>query len=314
MIDERRSLSRLCLAAFAMGLLSTGIGCAGFVMVDLRWLQVYYAAALATLLVGSAALVLFRRKPAQLSGRGWARSGMILPAVLFGGIVLFAPLCTYVSEAALRGAAHVNLKQVALAMHSYQGEHGHLPAAAIADSNGKPLLSWRVAILPFIEEEALYREFKLNEAWDSPHNIQLLQRVPRAYRPPPLHGNTAPHGMTYLQVLVGPGTAFEPGKRLHLPGGFPDGTSNTILVVEAGHPVPWTKPDDLTYDPDGPVPKLGGVFRGAGQFPWRRVRDNYMNAALADASVKVISLDRISEQTLRRAIIRNDGRDLGPDW
>jgi RNA polymerase sigma factor (sigma-70 family) len=77
-----------------------------------------------------------------------------------------------------------NLKQIGLAMHTYREAHGRFPAPAILGKDGKPLLSWRVAILPYIVEDGLYQSFKLDEPWDSPHNKRLLERMPGLYAPP----------------------------------------------------------------------------------------------------------------------------------
>jgi hypothetical protein len=145
-------------------------------------------------------------------------------------------------------------------MHSYESKHGVLPPAAVTNKDGKPLLSWRVLMLPYVEEGDLYNQFHLDEPWDSPHNITLLDKMPRAYttrarrmKPPP---NT-----TYVQVFVGPNTPFEPGKKITLDD-FKRGTSNTILLIEAGDPVLWTKPADIEVDPNGPMPNLKSVVPG----------------------------------------------------
>src|SRR5438067_2546418 len=76
------------------------------------------------------------------------------------------------------------LKQISLAFHDYVSAFGKLPTAAITDKNGKPLLSWRVTILPFVEHEKLYQQFKLDEPWDSAHNIKLVQQMPSLYQHP----------------------------------------------------------------------------------------------------------------------------------
>jgi hypothetical protein len=109
-----------------------------------------------------------------------------------------------------------------------------------------------------------------------------------------------PH-TTFYQVFVGKGTAFEGPKGLRLDKDFPDGTSDTFLIVEAGSAVPWTKPEELTYDPDGPLPRLGGLFKDT------------FRAALVDTFVRSISR-KTAEETLRAAITRNGGDSLGPDW
>ena len=82
--------------------------------------------------------------------------------------------------------AYFNLHQIGLALHTYHDVHGSFPAQANYDSQGKPLLSWRVHILPYLGEETLYKEFHLQESWDSEHNRSLLARMPAFYRCPSL--------------------------------------------------------------------------------------------------------------------------------
>jgi uncharacterized protein (TIGR03067 family) len=199
-----------------------------------------------------------------------------------------------VRTAAQRVTSDNNLKQLALAMHSYHDTYKHLPAV-ITDKAGEPLLSWRVAILPFIEENALYKEFKLDEPWDSPHNKKLLARMPKVYAP--VLGKTKEPHSTYYQGFVGPGTVFEPGKKLRLVADVPDGTSNTIFAVEAGEAVPWTKPADIPYDPKKALPKLGGLFADG------------FHIALMDGSTRWVNR-RFNEAILRLAITRNDGQPV----
>src|SRR5262249_26723939 len=156
-----------------------------------------------------------------------------------------------------------------LAMHHYHESEGALPPAAVLGKDGRPLLSWRVLLLPYVEEDKLYREFRLDEPWDSPHNIRLLEPMPIAYEP--FRDSPFPRGHTFYPVIVGPGSVFErPGVK------FADlkNPSATFLIVEAAEPVPWTKPDELDYPPDGPVPRLGGIMR-----------DGRFRVAMADGRV-----------------------------
>lgn len=200
--------------------------------------------------------------------------------------------------AALRLKSANTLKQLALAMYAYESVHGRLPAAAIHGKDGKPLLSWRVAILPYIiGEDKLYEQFHLDEPWDSPHNKKLLAQMPKAYAP--VRGQTKEPYTTFYQVFVGPGAAFEGEKGLPL-AEFTDGTSNTLLIVEAGEPVPWTKPIDLTFDPKKPLPKLGGLF------------PDLFNACFADGSVRPLRTN-LAEKALRALITRNGGELVDPD-
>jgi hypothetical protein len=160
-----------------------------------------------------------------------------------------------------RVSSQNNLKELALAMHEYHGIHQHFPPAALTDKAGNPLLSWRVQLLPFFhgaKEKELYKQFKLNEPWDSKHNIKLLDRMPAVYEPP-LRPAGWKAGTTYYQVFTGEHTLFPPGRRMRVQD-VTDGTSNTFMVVEAGEAVPWTKPADLPYDPNRPLPELGGIF------------------------------------------------------
>jgi hypothetical protein len=164
-----------------------------------------------------------------------------------------------------RKKAFNDLSQLAIAMHNYESTLGALPGPAIYDGPGKPLLSWRVAILPFIEQDHLYKRFKLDEPWDSANNKKLLEKMPKVFAP--AQGKTKQPYMTYYQVFVGPDAIFDPattrrgpvsnGRRLAT---ITDGTSNTLMIVEGAEPVPWTKPDDIPFDAKKAPPKLGGVF------------------------------------------------------
>jgi hypothetical protein len=187
-----------------------------------------------------------------------------------------------------------NLLLVALAMQRYQKVTGHMPAPAIYDRNGKALLSWRVAMLPFLEEDALYQQFHLHEAWDSPHNKFLLGQIPKVYRAPP-DTSWGQSPSTFLQVFVGPGAAFEAGRQLRPPEDFPDGLATTILVAEAEEAVPWTQPVDLPYAPDQALPKLGPQLQQFG-----------FHIATADGSVYTVRKE-FDPRLLRAAITRNGG-------
>jgi RNA polymerase sigma factor (sigma-70 family) len=189
-----------------------------------------------------------------------------------------------------RAASMNNLKQILLAMHNYHDVNGHFPAPATTSGDGKALLSWRVALLPYLDQNNLFKQFRVNEPWDSEHNRELLDKMPSVFAIP---GTNADAGSTYYQVFVGPGAAFEKRKRLRV-NDFTDGTSNTVMVIEAGSAVPWTKPEDLVYDPDQPLPELGGAFKEA------------LHCALADGSAHTLRRD-FDRNLFRAAITRNGG-------
>ncbi len=155
-----------------------------------------------------------------------------------------------------------NLIQIGLAGHNYHDAMGKLPQD-IVDANGKPLLSWRVQLLPYLEQNDLYKQFKLDEAWDSDHNKPLVEKLPKVYAPIRVK---AEKGHTFYRGFNGSGavvarSVFEPGQKLTIIT-ITDGTSNTVWAVEAGESTVWTKPGDLPFDPKKDLPKLGGLFDG----------------------------------------------------
>jgi hypothetical protein len=165
-----------------------------------------------------------------------------------------------------------NLKQIGAAMQKFQiAENGKLPAAASTDAKGQPLLSWRVHLLPYLgaQEAELYKEFHLDEPWDSEHNKKLIAKMPAVYR----SGGAAlaEQGKTTYLVPVGEKLLFRPdAEARENPRGvgemggaeIKDGMANTILVVDADddRAVIWTKPDDLKVDANQPRAGLGGRY------------------------------------------------------
>lgn len=190
-----------------------------------------------------------------------------------------------------RATSMNNLKQIALAMLMNTQAHGTFPPAFTADkATGKPLLSWRVAMLPYLDGDSLYKEFHLDEPWDSEHNKKLIARMPSVYRSP---GSAGKPGTTRYLTLRHTDSAF-PGKEAVTPAQITHGMSNTILVVEAdeAHAVVWTKPDDLEFDPKKPGTGLTGQpMRG-------------FNAAFCDGSVRFIQ-DSIDTEFLQDMANRN---------
>jgi hypothetical protein len=198
-----------------------------------------------------------------------------------------------------------NMKRIGLAFHNYHDATGSLPNA-IADTGGKPGLSWRVAILPYLEQQNLYQQFKLNESWDSEHNKKLIAMMPRVYAAPV----GATDGQTYYRSFTGQGAIMPPPAGNWKPGqpfrGLPlsnitDGTSNTLMVVEAAEPVIWTKPDELPFTPGKP-PKVGGGVFAEG-----------FHAVLCDGSVRFLKSSNFDARNLSNAIQTNDGQIVNID-
>ena len=201
-----------------------------------------------------------------------------------------------VREAAARTSASNNLKQIGLAMHIYaDSRNGSFPPQ---DGKFKPTdkggLSWRVHILPYIDQQELYKQFRLDEPWDSEHNKKLIDKMPPTYVSPLA---TAPAGQTYYQGFVGKGAFFEPGKSIKI-FDITDGTSNTIMAIEGGKAVIWTKPDDIPFD--GKIDPKSLALPGK----------NGINILMADGSVRWMDLSRLTPQKLAAAITRSGGEAM----
>jgi RNA polymerase sigma factor (sigma-70 family) len=196
-----------------------------------------------------------------------------------------------IRAAAARMQSTNNLKQIGLAMHNYAQANGTLPPAAICDKNGKPLLSWRVALLPYIDQNRLYQQFKLDEPWDSEHNKALAETLVKVYIHPQQPKDK--WNFSYYRLFYGKEAMFElkEGRKL---ADITDGTSNTIMVVEAAEGVLWTKPDDFKYDAKKPLPRFGTFS------------DKGFSALMGDGAVLFVS-KTASEKKLRAAITANAG-------
>lgn len=195
----------------------------------------------------------------RLTGQGMAIAGVILSGmsmlILPVMVGLMLPAVQAAREAARRSVCSNNVRQLALGMLEHESARGVLPAA-ITDADGRPLLSWRVAILPFIDEQALYEQFHLDEPWNSEHNRPLLERMPLTFACP---SATSGPGITRYLLLDGPGTAFETSRLVAGEGAgarvrgvklvdLPADSSKTLMIVEApsDRAVAWTKPEELT--------------------------------------------------------------------
>jgi prepilin-type processing-associated H-X9-DG protein len=249
------------------------------------------------ILLGVQALGDISRSSGRLRGRKQAIAGIVLG--VFGCLFTLAilmPAYRSAGEAARRSQCISNLKQIGLAMHNYHEVHGRLPAAAIVGKDGRPLLSWRVAILPYLDSTDLYSSFHLDEPWDSPHNLSLLDKMPGLYKCP--SDKTLQPGMTGYQAIIGPGAAFKPDFKPLKFEDFTDGTSNTILIGESRRSVPWTKPEDLPFDMNIPLAGLGSHHG---------YHNNGFNVLFTDGSVRFIK-SSINPQALR-AILTRDGKE-----
>ncbi len=221
---------------------------------------------------------------------------------IFGELVTLAQAALAPALARTARSNAVNrLKQLMLAMHNYHDGRKVLPAHANYSPKGKPLLSWRVHILPFVDAGKLYSEFDLDEPWDSPHNRKLIAKMPRAYRVP--GSKVAGAGKTgYVLPILKDGSAITTGtKNGNRFRDITDGLSNTIMIVEVDdeRSVIWTKPDDLVVDPGKPL---------AGLRVWA---SGVWNAAIADGSVRGFPTETDSKKV--RALLTRAGGEVVSD-
>lgn len=263
-------------------------------------------AGLPAIILGSLGLSEINRSQGRIRGQGLAIAGIVMGSlgctVMFLAVLiaLLLPAVQSAREAARRAQCVNNLKQIALAVHNYHSTYDCLPPQAITDPDGKPLLSWRVALLPFLEQSNLYGQFHLNEPWDSPHNKPLVDQMPATFRCP--SEVLVQPGMTSYEAVVGPHTVFPGGtgrKRFVSFADVTDGTSNTLLVAEARKPVPWSAPFDTPFNPQIPMSGLGSRHPGV------------FYAAFADGSIKFLKTT-IPPATLQMLLTRDGGEAVLP--
>lgn len=190
-----------------------------------------------------------------------------------------------------------HMRQVGLAFHNYHDVYGTFPAAdgtRKADKRLKGGLSWRVHLLPFLEHADLYEQFKLNEPWDSEHNKKLIDRMPEVFKVKGVEGV----GKTSVHVVLGEDLPFgEKGTKGSGISDFIDGTSNTILTVQAAADKAevWTKPGGIDLDVETPVKTLG------------KIGETFL-ALFADGSIHNISKD--VDEAVLRALFTHGGREV----
>lgn len=200
---------------------------------------------------------------------------------------------TTMRVAARRTQSANNLKQLSLSMHNYYDVNKGFPPAVIIGPKGHRH-SWRVAVLPYIEQGELYKQYRFDEPWDSPNNTKVMKQMPEVFRHP-----NDPVGATntrYL-ALTGPGTVFSKEGEKASFGDITDGSSNTIMFLSGESNVPWTKPEDITYDPEKNISMENLPFK------------NGFNASMFDGSVQFFPKD-LDPKTLHLMIQSSDGNPI----
>lgn len=245
--------------------------------------------------------------------REWTLGCLGIIVCLLMLVSLLLPAVRTAPEAARRAQCVNNLKQIALALHKYEEEYGTLPPAYIAADDGTPMHSWRVLILPFMEQSALYESYRFDEPWNGPNNRKLAERIPGVYQCPSIERNqqrfwrNSTDGMTLTPyvVITGKQAAFK-GDHAMKTAEISDGTSNTLTVVEADpqRSVPWMSPTDI----DLPVfSRILNVENKEGQ-----QHASGTNAAFADGSVRFLR-NPIDRDDLRFLSTANGGEKISAE-
>ena len=251
--------------------------------------------------LGILALSDISKSRGRVQGKGMAVTGIVLSSLgivwtLMVMTLMLLPAVQQVREAARRTASQNNIRQQIIGMHNYVSVNQSFPQL---DKSG---LSWRVHLLPYLGENELYEQFRLDEPWDSSHNIQLLDQMPRVYDS--LSANLPP-GMTLYQV---PYTDVNDPSYQNVSALFDtsgdnvsfkdilDGASNTIAIIEVDQQaaVEWTRPSDWKFDPGDPMHDLGGFRRGQ------------ILVGMADGMTLLLS-DKIDSESFKAMITRSGG-------
>lgn len=192
-----------------------------------------------------------------------------------------------------RSVCAIHLKQISLALNEYHDMYGVLPPAYVADREGRPMHSWRVLLLPFLEQQALYDLYDFSEPWNGPHNSRLATMMPPEYGPCPSDSNAVKGETSYLAV-IGQGTVWPGPKSQSLKS-----ITNTsaIMVVESEDSgINWLEPRDFN---------LGHASRGINSKFGRGISSHHgkgANVALADGNIQFLE-DSLPEAALRDMLL-----------
>ena len=233
---------------------------------------------------------------------------MLLPSVVICVLFMLSLPAVQNGSPSPRMHCRNNLKQVALALLNYESAHGCFPPAYITDESGRPTHSWRVLILPYMEQRAVFDRCRFDEPWDGPYNAKI-NLCPHEFQCPcdiERRKDEPPELATSYVAVVGPNTAWPGEKSLRLDD-FTDGTANTILLVEvADSGIHWLEPRDLHVRQMAP-----GVNPKSGQ-GISSVHRGGANVVFADGSVHFIRDDITPE--LLRALLTPAGGEKIERW
>lgn len=237
--------------------------------------------------------------------RALRRWQLILSFTVLSGIVaMLVPAYERGREASRAVSCRCNLTQIALALQTYADIYKSFPPAYITDANGNRMHSWRVLILPFLDQQQLYDRYDFDEPWNGPHNRQLSQLMPPFYRCP--SDDIARPGETSYATIDGPGAAFSANRGSTLDA-FKDGRSKTLGVVEAvGTGIDWLEPRDVPFSTlkAGLMPSVKGGIASR--------HEGICVAAFCDGHTTSLK-SSISPTTLQALATRSGGEQVSDD-
>ena len=213
---------------------------------------------------------------------------------------LIAPSIRLARQKSKESSRLQRLRNLSLAMHNYESAYGNFPPAASVDEAGKPLLSWRVHVLPFLGQMNLYKQFRLDEPWNSENNLPLVTKMPSFFADTNLNARSDnKQGRTVFQLPVGDGLLFNGPAETKF-GGLKDGSSNTLMIVAVARKQAsiWTKPDDWRVDFSRPIEGLQEDGRTS------------VEAAAFDGSTHRIPISVAAE--VLKALLTPDGGEIVP--
>lgn len=228
-----------------------------------------------------------------------ARCGFVLVEIaLFCG--LSYPAIREPTYSAVGSRCRNYLKQIGLAMHNYHDVHGAFPPAG----HETDVFTWRIALLPYLDQQLLHEEFHFDEPWNSPHNASLQQYRPDVYHCP---SHPAEKRLTSYAMLRGSGTVGGDGAAGMSIQDILDGTSNTLLVVEAcGREIVWTEPKDVQANDEALGVNLPGDLPGRSRGAISSYHRGRAGVLLGDGSVRELN-DKTDPNVIKALSTTNGG-------
>ncbi len=204
------------------------------------------------------------------------------------------------------------VKMICLSFHNYYDRNQMLPPMYTSDKDGKPLHSWRVAVLPYLDEKecrGLYEKIRKDEPWDSEYNRQFHTQCPKVYQCPEIaakNPDVVKNGLTTYSLIVGK-NAYPEGSQKFTFQMITDGTAYTIMLVERATPVCWMDPtNEITQE--NAEKGIGTIAAGIGA-PHSAGKRFATFLGFFDGSVHIFA-DNIRPEYLKGFIERNDGSGM----